>query len=91
MDKLMRIAIEEAQKGKTEGGIPSGSVLVKNRDILGKGHNRRIQDNNPIMHAEINCLNNVGRMRSYRGTISILHSCYATSVQAQLSSLVSKR
>ena len=78
MDELMKVAIEEAKTGLQEGGIPIGSVLVKNGKILGKGHNMRVQENNPIMHAEINCLYNAGRIGRYSGTIlySTLMPCY---------------
>lgn len=54
-------ALKEAREGYAEGGIPIGSVLVHNNKILGRGHNRRLQDNNPILHAEIDALRNAGR------------------------------
>ena len=74
----MQAAIEEARKGLKEGGIPIGSVLVKDGKILGRGHNKRVQDNNPVMHAETDCLHNAGRIGSYRGTTlySTLMPCY---------------
>ncbi len=55
-------AIKEAKRGLKEGGEPIGSVLVKNNKIIGRGHNRRIQDSNPIEHAEMNALENAGRL-----------------------------
>ncbi|RME07794.1 MAG: nucleoside deaminase [Anaerolineae bacterium] len=78
MDEFMKAAIEEARKGQAEGGIPIGSVLVKDGKIIGRGHNRRVQDGDPIMHAEINCLHNAGRVGSYAGTVlySTLMPCY---------------
>ena len=78
MDEFMRAAIEEAKKGLSEGGIPIGSVLVKDGKIIGRGHNRRVQENDPIIHAEIDCLRNAGRIGSYKGTIlySTLMPCY---------------
>ncbi len=78
MDPFMQAAIEEARKGLKEGGIPIGSVLVKDGKILGRGHNKRVQDNNPVMHAETDCLHNAGRIGSYRGTTlySTLMPCY---------------
>lgn len=78
MDEFMRAAIEEAKKGLNEGGIPIGSVLVKDGKIIGRGHNRRVQENDPIIHAEIDCLRNAGRIGSYKGTIlySTLMPCY---------------
>lgn len=81
MDKFMIEAIEEAKKGLAEGGIPIGSVLVKEGKILGKGHNQRIQKGSPILHAEIDCLENAGRVGSYKDTIlySTLMPCYLCS------------
>ncbi|MCK4270550.1 MAG: nucleoside deaminase, partial [Methanogenium sp.] len=61
-----------------EGGIPIGSVLVKDGEIIGRGHNRRVQYDDPIIHAEIDCLRDAGRIGSYRGTTlySTLMPCY---------------
>jgi creatinine deaminase len=74
----MNEAIEEAKLGLREGGIPIGSVLVKAGKIVGKGHNMRVQRNDPISHAEIECLRNAGRLGSYRGATlySTLMPCY---------------
>jgi cytosine deaminase len=81
MDKFMQAAIDEAVKGKNEGGIPIGAVLVKNGEIIGRGHNQRVQKGDPIMHAEINCLQNAGRIGSYKDTVlySTLSPCYLCS------------
>jgi creatinine deaminase len=78
MDEFMRAAIEEARGGMKEGGIPIGSVLVKDGKIIGRGHNKRVQENNPMIHAEIDCLMNAGRVGSYKGTTlySTLMPCY---------------
>jgi cytosine deaminase len=78
MDKYLAAAIEEAKKGLEEGGIPIGSVLVKDEKIIARGHNKRVQENNPMVHAEIDCLINAGRIGSYKGTIlySTLMPCY---------------
>jgi cytosine/creatinine deaminase len=78
VDKFLQAAIEEAKKGTAEGGIPIGSVLVREGAIIGRGHNRRVQDNDPVMHAEINCLHNAGRIGSYSGAVlySTLMPCY---------------
>jgi cytosine/creatinine deaminase len=57
----MDAAIDEARKGFDEGGIPIGSVLVCDGRIIGRGHNRRVQDGSAIHHAEMNCLENAGR------------------------------
>ena len=78
MDKFMKAAIEEAQIGLNEGGIPIGSVLVKDGKIIGRGHNKRVQEQNPMIHAEIDCLMKAGRVGTYKGTIlySTLMPCY---------------
>ncbi len=77
----MKAAIEEARKGLAEGGIPIGSVLVKDGRIIGRGHNRRVQKGSPTLHAEIDCLENAGRIGSYSGTVlySTLMPCYLCS------------
>ncbi len=81
MDKFMQAAFEEAKKGFAEGGIPIGSVLVKDDKIIGRGHNQRVQKDNPILHAEIDCLQNAGRIGSYENTVlySTLMPCYLCS------------
>jgi creatinine deaminase len=78
MDAFMKAALEEAKKGLSEGGIPIGSVLVKDWQIIGRGYNRRVQQNDPIMHAEIDCLRNAGRIGRYDETVlySTLMPCY---------------
>ncbi len=78
MDPFMQAAIEQAKKSRSEGGIPIGSVLVKDGTIVGEGHNQRVQKDNPILHAEIDCLQNAGRVGSYAGTTlySTLMPCY---------------
>jgi len=78
MDKFMQIAIEEARKGQQEGGIPIGSVLVKDGQVVAQGHNKRVQENNPILHGEMDCLSNAGRIGSYRNTViySTLMPCF---------------
>lgn len=78
MDIFIRQAIDEARVGLKEGGIPIGSVLVKDGKVIGKGHNRRIQDKDPVTHAEIDCLRNAGRIGSYQGVVlySTLMPCY---------------
>ena len=63
-EKLMMAAIEEACKGLAEGGIPIGSVLVKEGKIIGRGHNRRVQKKSAILHAEMDCLENSGRLKA---------------------------
>jgi len=77
-DEFLSAAIEEAQKGLLEGGIPIGSVLVKDGKIIGRGHNQRVQKDDPMTHAETDCLRNAGRIGSYAGTTlySTLMPCY---------------
>ena len=68
----MRAALDEAKQGAAEGGIPIGSVLVLDGEIVGRGHNRRVQSGSPVLHAEMDCLENAGRLsaRDYqRATI----------------------
>lgn len=78
MDEFLVEAINEAKKGLSEGGIPIGSVLIKDNTIIGRGHNKRVQEANPMIHAEIDCLMNAGRIGSYKDTIlySTLMPCY---------------
>lgn len=77
-DTFLAAAIEEAKLGWAEGGIPIGSVLVRDGKVLGRGHNRRVQQGDPMAHAEIDCLRNAGRVGHYRGTVlySTLMPCY---------------
>lgn len=93
MDEFMNAAMDEARKGLAEGGIPIGSVLVKNGVIIGRGHNRRVQDDDPMTHAETACLRNAGRIGSYAGTVlySTLMPCYmcaGTVVQFQIPKVI---
>jgi cytosine deaminase len=78
MDQFMRLAIEEARQGLREGGIPIGSVLVQGGKVIAKGRNKRVQENNPILHGEMDCLHKAGRIGSYRNTVlySTLMPCY---------------
>lgn len=78
MDDFMQAAIDEARQGLREGGIPIGSVLVKAGQIVGRGHNKRVQDGDPVTHAEIDCLRQAGRVGSYVGAVlySTLMPCY---------------
>ena len=61
MDPFLKAAFDEAQKGRIEGGIPIGSVLVYQGKVIGRGHNRRVQKGSPILHAEMDALENAGR------------------------------
>jgi len=64
MDKFLESAIYEAKKGLAEGGIPIGSVLVIDNKIVSRGHNRRVQKGSAILHAEMDCLENAGRLKA---------------------------
>lgn len=64
MDEFMRAAIEEAINGRDEGGIPIGSVLVIDGSIVGRGHNQRVQKGSATLHAEMDCLENAGRLKA---------------------------
>jgi cytosine deaminase len=77
--EYLREAIREARRGREEGGVPIGSVLVRDGEIIGRGRNRRVQDGDPVTHAEIDCLRSAGRQpQGYRGTTlySTLMPCY---------------
>jgi cytosine deaminase len=71
-------AVSEAELGRSEGGIPIGSVLVRGGEIVGRGHNRRVQHGDQTAHAEIDCLRDAGRQRTMRDTMlySSLMPCY---------------
>ena len=62
MDQFMQAALEEARQGLEEGGIPIGSVLVHEGRVLGRGHNRRVQDGSTVLHGEMDALENAGRL-----------------------------
>ncbi|GAB3833823.1 nucleoside deaminase [Hymenobacter jeollabukensis] len=92
-DKFMQVAIDEARLGRSQGGIPIGSVLMRNGEIVAQGHNKRVQELNPILHGEMDCLNNAGRQRTYRDTVlyTTLMPCYmcaGTIVQFKIPKVV---
>lgn len=70
----MQEAIAEARKGLAEGGIPIGSVLVLDGRIIGRGHNRRVQKGSAVLHAEMDCLENAGRLRPEEYRRAVLYS-----------------
>jgi len=74
MDRFLEAAIQEARKGLAAGGIPIGSVLVTDNEVIGRGHNRRIQDKSPVLHAEMDCLNNAGRLSASEYRRAVLYS-----------------
>lgn len=64
MDRFLKAALDEAKKGYEEGGLPIGSVLVYKGKIIGRGHNRRLQNNSAILHAEMDAIENAGRQKA---------------------------
>lgn len=74
IDQFLQSAIEEAKKGLSEGGIPIGSVLVIDGKIVGRGHNRRVQNGSPVLHAEMDCFENAGRLTAKDYQKSVLYS-----------------
>ena len=74
LDSFLTAALEEARAGLAEGGIPIGSVLVIDGEIVGRGHNRRVQKGSSILHAEMDCLENVGRLRAEQYRKAVLYS-----------------
>ena len=73
-DPFMQAAIDEAKKGLAEGGIPIGSVLVIDGRIVGRGHNRRVQQGSAILHAEMDAIENAGRLEATDYRRSVLYS-----------------
>lgn len=74
MDRFLEAAVEEARLGLSEGGIPIGSVLVVDGEIVGRGHNRRVQNGSAVLHAEMDALENAGRMSGAGYRRSVLYS-----------------
>ena len=74
MDEFLEAAIEEAKKGLSEGGVPIGSVLVIDGRIVGRGHNQRVQKGSTVLHAEMDCLENAGRLKASEYSRAILYS-----------------
>jgi cytosine deaminase len=78
IDEFMRAAIAQAHKSRGEGGIPIGSALVLDNRLVAVGHNKRVQENDPVTHAEIDCLRQAGRIGGFQRTVlySTLMPCY---------------
>ena len=71
-EAMLRVAIEQAREGLAEGGIPIGAALfTRYGELLGAGHNRRVQDDDPSMHAETDAFRKAGRQRSYRDKVMV--------------------
>lgn len=80
--RMLAVALEEARAGRAEGGIPIGAALfAADGTLLGRGHNRRVQDDDPSVHGETDAFRNAGRQRSYRGTtmVTTLSPCWYCS------------
>ena len=93
MDEFMQAAIAEARLGRQQGGIPIGSVLVRAGQLVSRGHNKRVQELDPIAHGEMDALRNAGRQRTYRDTVlyTTLMPCYmcaGTIVQFKIPKVV---
>jgi len=74
MDRFLEAAIQEARKGQAAGGVPIGSILVIDDEIVGRGHNQRIQKESSVLHAEMDCLENAGRLSASDYRRSVLYS-----------------
>jgi creatinine deaminase len=89
----MQAAIDEARMGRQQGGIPIGSVLIRDGKIVSRGHNKRVQERDPIAHGEMDALRNAGRQHTYRDTVlyTTLMPCYmcaGTIVQFKIPKVV---
>jgi len=89
----MRTAYEQALKSYEEGGLPIGAAMVESGAVIAVGHNRRVQDGDPIAHGEMDCLRKAGRRRDYTGvtlytTLSPCMMCSGTIVQFGIKSVV---
>lgn len=74
MDQFLQAAIQQAKKGLSVGGIPIGSVLVIDGSIVGRGHNQRVQKGSAVLHAEMDCLENAGRLKASDYRRAVLYS-----------------
>ena len=95
LDRFLRAAIDEARLGLAEGGIPIGSVLVIDGQIVGRGHNRRVQRGSAILHAEMDAIENAGRLtaKDYRratlfSTLSPCDMCSGTALLYRIPRIV---
>ncbi|HVJ84292.1 MAG TPA: nucleoside deaminase [Caulifigura sp.] len=94
-DKFLQAALDEARQGLAEGGIPIGSVLVIDGQIVGRGHNRRVQNGSAILHAEMDAIENAGRLKAgdYRravlySTLSPCDMCSGTALLYRIPKIV---
>lgn len=84
--KFMKLALQEAKTGYEEGGVPVGAVMVEGGKVIGRGYNRRVQDDNPVSHGETDCMKNAGRRPDYSNvtmytTLSPCMMCAGTIIQ----------
>lgn len=91
--QFMRVAYNQALQSYNEGGLPIGSVLVRAGQIIGQGHNQRVQHSDPTAHGEMDCLRDAGRQRSYRDTtiyttLSPCMMCSGTIVQFKIPTVI---
>lgn len=91
--EFLKLAREEAENSLTLDGLPTGSVLVIGNNIIGKGHNQRVQKGDPTAHGTIECLRNAGRQRSYKGstlytTLSPCMMCAGAIIQFGISRVI---
>jgi len=91
--RFMALALDEAKIGYDEGGVPVGSVMVADGKVLAKGHNRRVQEGDPIAHGEMDCLRRAGRRPHYRNvtlytTLSPCMMCAGTILQFDIRRVV---
>ncbi len=87
---FMQAALAEAQQGFAEGGIPIGSVIVVDGQIIGRGHNRRVQQGNPILHGEMDAFQNAGRQRASTYARATLYSTLSPCSMCSGTSLLYK-
>ena len=92
-DHFLEIALAQARKSYEEGGLPIGAVLLENGSLVAKGHNRRVQADDPTAHGEMDCLRAAGRRASYKGTVlyttlSPCMMCAGTIVQFKIPRVV---
>ena len=90
---FMALALREAELGYAEGGVPIGAVMVEDGAVIGRGHNRRVQEDNPVSHGETDCMKNAGRRPNYIGvtmytTLSPCMMCTGTIIQFGIRRLV---
>jgi cytosine/creatinine deaminase len=91
--RFMKVAFEQALKSYNEGGLPIGAAIVENNEVIAVGHNRRVQENDPIAHGEMDCLRRAGRRPRYDGitlytTLSPCMMCSGSVVQFGIKTVV---